>query len=438
MAWPLTVDAGDSASDRDSWRDDPPADRGEERPVLSSMAAGRTSRTCICSGSASRASNAVENPAASTRSSSRRSRRSAGLRQAAGAHGHDWIRALSIGLASPWCSACSWCSRQAAPLSAQRGLKEIPDPDPVRQLAALQPADGFEVNLFRRRAADQQADPHELRRGGPAVGRGVAALSADPAGRAAGDKVYILEDTTATAARIRRRSSPRICSSRPASRPTTPSRTSRPTSPTPRRCSISRTPPATRIADRTTVVLSGFGTEDTHHLIHSFRWGPGGHLYFTQSIYIHSHVETPWGVRAAARRRRLEVPSRHGEARRLHARRHQHVGPSLRSLRPVVPDRRRVRREGITYAFPGATYEAAVGAERLLKGLNPGQPKQSGLEMISGRHLPERWRDRLITNDFRGNRVNSFRPRGLRIGTTSRGRPRTSSSPRTSRSGPWT
>src|SRR6185369_6880350 len=50
-------------------------------------------------------------------------------------------------------------------------------------------------------------------------------------------------------------------------------------------------------ADRTRVVLSGFGTEDTHHIVHSLRWGHDGMLYFNQSIYIHSHIETPHGVR---------------------------------------------------------------------------------------------------------------------------------------------
>ena len=49
--------------------------------------------------------------------------------------------------------------------------------------------------------------------------------------------------------------------------------------------------------DERQIVLSGFGTEDTHHIIHSFRGGPDGMMYFNQSIYIHSHVETPHGVR---------------------------------------------------------------------------------------------------------------------------------------------
>ena len=49
--------------------------------------------------------------------------------------------------------------------------------------------------------------------------------------------------------------------------------------------------------DQHRILLSGFGVEDVHHMIHTFRWGMDGHLYFNQSIYTHSHVETPWGVK---------------------------------------------------------------------------------------------------------------------------------------------
>src|SRR5437867_3300442 len=49
-------------------------------------------------------------------------------------------------------------------------------------------------------------------------------------------------------------------------------------------------------ADEKRIVLSGFGTEDTHHIVHTLHWGHDGQLYFNQSIYIHSHIETPRGV----------------------------------------------------------------------------------------------------------------------------------------------
>ena len=54
--------------------------------------------------------------------------------------------------------------------------------------------------------------------------------------------------------------------------------------------------PTTGKAERRRLVVAGFGTEDTHHIIHTLRWGYDGRLYWNQSIYIHSHVETPRGV----------------------------------------------------------------------------------------------------------------------------------------------
>lgn len=160
-------------------------------------------------------------------------------------------------------------------------------------------------------------------------------------------------------------------------------------------------------ADSKRVVLSGFGTEDTHHLLHTLRWGHDGMLYMNQSVYIHSHVETPKGVR------------------RLNAGGVWRFRPESMDLDVFIkglwnPWGHQVDQwgqsfltdgagnEGINYALPGASYAMADGAVRILKGLNPGSPKYSGLEVVDGRHLPESWRGNLITNDFRGNRVCRF------------------------------
>ena len=43
-------------------------------------------------------------------------------------------------------------------------------------------------------------------------------------------------------------------------------------------------------------MLSGFGTEDTHHNLHTLRWGPDGRLYMNQSIYTRTDTETPRGI----------------------------------------------------------------------------------------------------------------------------------------------
>jgi len=52
-------------------------------------------------------------------------------------------------------------------------------------------------------------------------------------------------------------------------------------------------------ADLRQIVMTGFGTEDSHHALHDFAWSPDGDLIFRESIFHHSSVETPYGpVRA--------------------------------------------------------------------------------------------------------------------------------------------
>ncbi|MHC4880042.1 MAG: PVC-type heme-binding CxxCH protein, partial [Planctomycetota bacterium] len=48
-------------------------------------------------------------------------------------------------------------------------------------------------------------------------------------------------------------------------------------------------------ADVHEIVLTGFGTEDSHHSLHDFAWTPDGDLIFRESIFHHSQVETPYG-----------------------------------------------------------------------------------------------------------------------------------------------
>jgi putative heme-binding domain-containing protein len=163
-------------------------------------------------------------------------------------------------------------------------------------------------------------------------------------------------------------------------------------------------------ADRRKVLLSGFGTEDTHHIIHTFRWGPDCRLYFNQSIYIHSHIETPSGVkrlnaggiwRFNPDKTELDVFARGWVNSWGHA--FDKYGQSL------VTDG--AGGEGINHAIPGGYYLTSVGpnAQRILHGMNPGSPKYCGLEVITGRHFPDDWQGDLITNDFRGHRVCRFK-----------------------------
>ncbi len=48
-------------------------------------------------------------------------------------------------------------------------------------------------------------------------------------------------------------------------------------------------------ADFRREVLTGFGTEDSHHALHDFTWTPDGDLLLRESIFHHSQVETAYG-----------------------------------------------------------------------------------------------------------------------------------------------
>ena len=50
------------------------------------------------------------------------------------------------------------------------------------------------------------------------------------------------------------------------------------------------------VADLKELVLTGFGIEDSHHSISAWRRGPGGWIYFQEGIFLHSQVETYYGV----------------------------------------------------------------------------------------------------------------------------------------------
>lgn len=286
---------------------------------------------------------------------------------------------------------------------AQDDLRAIPDPDPMVQKEMLHVAEGFEVNLFA--AEPMVVKPIQMN--WDAKGRlWVAGSTAYPQlrpGEKPNDKIYVLEDTNGDGV---------------ADKSTVfADGLLMPTGILPGDGGV-YVANSTEIihlrdtngdgkADQRRVVLSGFGTADTHHLIHTFRWGPEGKLYFNQSIYIFSHVETPHGVR------RLEgggVWQLRPETLELDVYARGLVNPwGLQFDRwgqSFLTDG--AGGEGINYGFPGAAFTAAQGAERTLAGLNPGQPKHSGLEVVSGRHLPESWAGSLITNDYRANRINRF------------------------------
>lgn len=53
-------------------------------------------------------------------------------------------------------------------------------------------------------------------------------------------------------------------------------------------------------ADLRKTLLRGFGTEDAHHAISAYTWGPDGALYMHEGTFLHSQVETPYGPKRGA------------------------------------------------------------------------------------------------------------------------------------------
>ena len=302
--------------------------------------------------------------------------------------------AVCLGLCLNWGLSSAW---------AQRELKDIPNPDPELERKSFIVADGFEVNLY---AADPLlAKPIQMNF--DAQGRlWIASSSVYPQiepGKKADDKVLVLEDSNQDG-----KADKTTVFADGLLIPTgvVPGDGGVYVANSTELVHFSDTDGDGKADDRR-VVLSGFGTEDTHHIIHTFRFGPDGQFYFNQSIYIHSHVETPHGVRRLNgggiwqfRPETLEMAVFARGFVNTWGHHFDRWGQSFATDGAFG--------EGINYVFPGAAYFTAVGMPRIMKGLNPGSPKHCGLEVVSGRHLPESWQGNMLTNDFRGHRVCRF------------------------------
>jgi len=289
------------------------------------------------------------------------------------------------------------------PVFAQQELKNIPAPDPELEKATFKVPEGFEVNLFaadptiakpiqmnfdedgRLWIASSEVYP-QIVPGAPATDRVVVLEDVDHDGVA--DKTHVFAEGLLIPTGV---------------------------APGDGGVWVANSTELLHFADRDgdlkadskRVVLSGFGTEDTHHILHTLRWGYDGFLYFNQSIYIHSHIETPWGVRRLNaggiwqfRPETLELGVFMRGLVNSWGHHYDRFGQSFATDGAGG--------EGINYVIPGGYYFTAANAERLVKGLNPGSPKHCGLEIVDTPMLPPDWQGNALTNDFRGHRVVRF------------------------------
>ncbi|WP_153556302.1 PVC-type heme-binding CxxCH protein [Roseimaritima sediminicola] len=161
-------------------------------------------------------------------------------------------------------------------------------------------------------------------------------------------------------------------------------------------------------ADSRQRVLSGFGTEDTHHNLHSLQWGPDGRLYMNQSVYTRTDTETPRGVvrlragggfRYDTRSMRMQIFFRGlwnpwGHQFDAHGQSFLSDGAGF---------------DGLAWAFPGAVFFPTPQSRRTLDLISPGRyPKFASLEVLSGPSFPQSWQGSIVTCDFRANRVTRF------------------------------
>ena len=156
------------------------------------------------------------------------------------------------------------------------------------------------------------------------------------------------------------------------------------------------------------IVFSGFGTEDTHHIIHGLHWGVDGRLYFHQTIYIHSHIETPWGlIRANSGTAFAYDPER--ERLEVHSKGLVNAWGQQEDLAGQTFLTSGADGNGISWGFPGAVLNATEGARRTVSSISPGSyPKFCGLEIVQSPLFGPEWQGQAITNDFRAHRIVRF------------------------------
>jgi putative heme-binding domain-containing protein len=156
------------------------------------------------------------------------------------------------------------------------------------------------------------------------------------------------------------------------------------------------------------IVLSGFGTEDTHHIIHGLHWGIDGRLYFQQTIYIHSHIETPWGlVRANSGTAFAYDPGT--ERLEIHSKGLVNCWGQQEDAAGQTFLTSGADGNGITWSFPGAVLPPSEGARRTITSISPGSyPKFCGLELINSPLFGPEWQGNAVTNDFRAHRIVRF------------------------------
>jgi putative heme-binding domain-containing protein len=160
-------------------------------------------------------------------------------------------------------------------------------------------------------------------------------------------------------------------------------------------------------ADQRRVVLSGFGTGDSHQLINSLIWGPAGRLWFTQGHHVYSRVETPYGIE---KHLKAGVWRLHPHRLRLDSFFHQSTAGA--NCWGVAFDE-----WGQVFHNTGAQYAAYYTVPGMLRTDHPLPTKElftgsknTCIEILGSRHLPDDLQGIVAFAGFYNNSLPVFRP----------------------------
>lgn len=156
-------------------------------------------------------------------------------------------------------------------------------------------------------------------------------------------------------------------------------------------------------ADTREIILHGFGTEDVHHSISAFTWGQDGALYMHSGTFLHSQVETPYGL----------IRSDYGETLRYEPRTmklevyisYPYANPwgnvFMRDGTHLIGD---VSTGNNYFAPPMTTATRYPIKHTEMEDLSSDnyKPKTCGMEIISSGNFPESLQQSLLMNTFIG------------------------------------
>ncbi|MEM1294642.1 MAG: PVC-type heme-binding CxxCH protein [Verrucomicrobiota bacterium] len=156
-------------------------------------------------------------------------------------------------------------------------------------------------------------------------------------------------------------------------------------------------------ADQRTVILSGFGTADSHQMVNGLERGPLGDLWFTQGHHAYSRVETPFGIskleKSGVWRYRPGTGRLDGFFNQSKAGlngqgvTHDNWGQTFHNS---------AAGSGVFYTSAGAV---ATDRTKGMWPLTPNPSRNTGIEFIGTRHLPNDMQGNVVWGGFMSNSI---------------------------------